>query len=173
MFALRLDGDAPISSSRIREHLAAGEIAAANRLLGGPYLAIGRVVEGDRRGRTIGFPTANIDVDAGMIPRHGVYAGWLTVLDGGGNARAAALVGQRMPAAISLGINYTVGGDSLRVEAFVIDGAGLDLYDARVALDLVDWRRPMLDFGSVEALTEALAEDVAWCREALGMPAPA
>lgn len=161
------------SSTWVRELLDGGKVREAAEVLGCEHRLRGTVVHGDKLGRTIGFPTANIDVDAGMIPRHGVYAGWLTVLDGGGNARAAALVGERMPAAISLGINYTVGGDSLRVEAFVIDGAGLDLYDARVALDLVDWRRPMLDFGSVEALTEALAEDVAWCREALGMPAPA
>ncbi|WP_296666366.1 riboflavin kinase, partial [Demequina sp.] len=71
------------------------------------------------------------------------------------------------PAAVSLGMNYTVGGTDLRVEAYVIDRTGLDLYDAHVALDLVEWRRPMLDYGSLDALVAALAEDVDWCRERL------
>ncbi|MDN4473607.1 bifunctional riboflavin kinase/FAD synthetase [Demequina zhanjiangensis] len=159
------------SSTWIRELLEDGRVGEATDVLGCEHRLRGTVVHGDKLGRTIGFPTANVSVDAGMIPRHGVYAGWLTVLDDGGNPKASARVGERMPAAISLGINYTVGGDSLRVEAFVIEGVGLDLYDARVALDLVAWRRPMLDFGSVEALTDALAEDVSWCRGALGMPA--
>ncbi|WNM26279.1 bifunctional riboflavin kinase/FAD synthetase [Demequina capsici] len=159
------------SSTWVRELLEDGRVHDAEDVLGCPHRLRGTVVHGDKLGRTIGFPTANIAVDAGMIPRHGVYAGWLTVLDGGGNPRAAERLGVRMPAAISLGINYTVGGDSLRVEAYVIDGVDLDLYDARVALDLVAWRRPMLDFGSVEALTDALAEDVAWSRDALGVPA--
>ncbi len=66
-------------------------------------------------------------------------------------------------------MNYTVGGTDLRIEAYVIDGEGLDLYDAEVALDLVEWRRPMLDFGSLDALIEALGEDVSWCRVALSI----
>ena len=60
-----------------------------------------------------------------------------------------------------------MGVEELRVEGFVIDASGLDLYGAEVALDLAQWRRPMLDFGSLEALIEALDEDVAWCRGVL------
>jgi riboflavin kinase/FMN adenylyltransferase len=68
---------------------------------------------------------------------------------------------------VSLGINYTVGGTDLRVESHLLDIEDLNLYGAIVALDFVDRRRDMLDFGSVEALVVALAEDVVWCREVL------
>lgn len=153
------------SSTWVRELLDAGDMRAAARVLGREHRLRGIVIHGDKRGRAIGFPTANLEHTAGMIPRHGVYAAYLTVLDARGNARAAELRGERLPAAVSLGMNYTVGGTDLRIEAYVIDRTGIDLYDAEVALDLVEWRRPMLDFGSVEALVAALREDVAWCRE--------
>lgn len=156
------------SSTWVRELLDKGDLVGAAEVLGAPHRVRGVVVHGDKLGREIGFPTANLEVTAGMIPRHGVYAAWLTVLDGNGNAQAAALVGERLPAAVSLGVNYTVGGTDLRVEAFVIDRDGLDLYGAEVALDLVEWRRPMLDFGSLDALIDALTADVAWCRTILG-----
>lgn len=152
------------SSTWVRELLDAGDMEAATEVLGREHRLRGVVVEGDKLGREIGFPTANLDVTGGMIPRHGVYAGWLTVLEGGAGDLP---VGERRAAAVSLGHNYTVGGTDLRVEAYVIDTTDIDLYGATVALDLVKWRRPMLDFGSVEALTTALVDDVAWCRDAL------
>lgn len=155
------------SSTWVRELLEAGDLPGACEVLGRPHRLRGTVIHGDALGRTIGFPTANLDVSAGMIPRHGVYAGWLTVLDARDNALAAPLVGVTMKAAVSLGHNYTVGGSDLRVEAFALDAVGIDIYDAEVALDLVQWRRPMLDFGSLEALTAALDEDVTWIREVL------
>ena len=155
------------SSTWVRELLDKGDLPAAAEVLGRPHRLRGRVVHGDKLGREIGFPTANIEVSAGMIPRHGVYAGWLAVVDARGNAAAAPLLGEALPAAVSLGFNYTVGGTDLRVEAFVIDGDGLDLYDTEVTLDLVAWRRPMLDFGGLEALVEALTEDVVWSRKVL------
>jgi len=163
------------SSTWVRELLDRGDLPAANEILGRPHRLRGTVVHGDKIGRTIGFPTANIDVADGMIPRHGVYAAWLTVVTPGpmvgtADATAAPLVGEPLPAAVSLGLNYTVGGTDLRVEAFVIDRKDLFLYDAEVTLDLVAWRRPMLDFGSIEALTEALSADVVWCREVLHLP---
>jgi len=154
------------SSTWVRELLDKGDLPGAAEVLGRPHRLRGTVVHGDKLGREIGFPTANIRVDAGMIPRHGVYAGWLTVVASADPA-AAALVGEPLPAAVSLGLNYTVGGTDLRVEAFVIDRQGLPLYDAEVTLDLIAWRRPMLDFGSLEALVVALGEDVEWCRSVL------
>ncbi len=159
------------SSTWVRELLDAGDLPGANEVLGREHRVRGTVIHGDKRGREIGFPTANLDHTAGMIPRHGVYAGWLTVLDARGNAHAEAVAGRRLPAAISLGMNYTVGGTDLRIEAYVIDRDDLDLYDAEVALDLVEWRRPMLDFGSLDALVTALGEDVDWCREVLAVRA--
>ncbi|MGC4175834.1 bifunctional riboflavin kinase/FAD synthetase [Demequina sp.] len=155
------------SSTWVRELLEKGDLPSAAEVLGRPHRLRGRVVHGDKLGREIGFPTANIDVSAGMIPRHGVYAGWLTVVDARGSAGAEALVGERLPAAVSLGLNYTVGGTDLRVEAFIIDRTGLPLYDTEVTLDLVKWRRPMLDFGGLDALVAALTEDVEWCRSVL------
>lgn len=160
------------SSTWVRELLEAGDLAGAADVLGRPHRLRGIVVHGDALGRQIGFPTANLAVSAGYIPRHGVYAAWLTLSDAGGNARAEHLVGERLPAAVSLGINYTVGTEGLRIEAHVIDREGLDLYDAQASLDLVAWRRPMLDFGGLDGLIAALAEDVQWCREVLGLPQP-
>lgn len=157
------------SSTWVRELLEAGDLPAARDVLGRPHRLRGTVIHGDALGRTIGFPTANLDVIGGMIPRHGVYAGWLTVLDARDNPLARSLVGQRMKAAVSLGHNYTVGGADLRVEAFALDAVGIDIYDTEVALDLERWRRPMLDFGSMEALTVGLDEDVAWTREVLSL----
>ncbi|WP_062377255.1 bifunctional riboflavin kinase/FAD synthetase [Demequina pelophila] len=156
------------SSTWVRELLDSGDLRGATAVLGREHRVRGTVIHGDARGREIGFPTANLDVESGMIPRHGVYGGWLTVLDPRSNGACASLVGHRMPAAISLGMNYTVGGTDLRVEAYVLDRDDLDLYGAEVALDLVEWRRPMLDFGSLDALIDALDEDVAWTRAAVG-----
>ena len=155
------------SSTWVRELLDKGDLPGAAEVLGRPHRLRGRVVHGDKLGRQIGFPTANIEVSAGMIPRHGVYAGWLTVLDASHNEAASSLVAEPLPAAVSVGLNYTVGGTDLRVEAFIIDRTGLDLYDTEVTLDLVAWRRPMLDFGSLDALVTALGEDVDWSRAAL------
>jgi riboflavin kinase/FMN adenylyltransferase len=155
------------SSTWVRELLEAGDLPGAADVLGRDHRLRGTIIHGDALGRTIGFPTANLDITAGMIPRHGVYAGWLTVLDARDNPLARDLQGTPMKAAVSLGHNYTVGGSDLRVEAFVLDAVGIDIYDTEVALDLVIWRRPMLDFGSLEALTAALDEDVIWTREVL------
>lgn len=157
------------SSTWVRELLDQGDLRAAAEILGAHHRLRGTVIHGEKLGRKMGFPTANLDVYAGFIPRHGVYAGWLQVVDPGDNAAAAALVGQRLPAAVSLGINYTVGTEDLRVEAYVLDYEDLDLYGARVALDLVEWRRPMLDFGGIDGLVAALHEDVAWCRQVLNV----
>lgn len=154
------------SSTWVRELLEDGRMEDASQVLGRPHRLRGTVVDGDKLGRTIGFPTANLEVDSGMIPRHGVYAGWLTVERPGHGARATP-AGDRLPAAISIGFNYTVGVEELRVEGYVIDGHDLDLYGAEVAFDLERWRRPMLDFGSLDALIAALADDVAWCRDVL------
>ncbi|MFN3867209.1 MAG: riboflavin kinase, partial [Demequina sp.] len=155
------------SSTWVRELLEDGRMSEAETVLGRPHRLRGVVVDGAKLGREIGFPTANLDVTGGMVPRHGVYAGWMTVLDPHGDERAGAPTGERLATAVSIGINYTVGAQSLRVEGFALDRSGLDLYGVEMALDLVAWRRPMLDFGSLDGLKDALAADVAWCREVL------
>ncbi len=164
-----LEGTRRWSSTWVRELLEAGDMRGAAEVLGRPHRLRGRVVHGDEIGRQIGFPTANLAVEGGYIPRHGVYAGWLQVVDARGGEGASPWLAVPLPSAVSLGINYTVGGTELRVEAHVIDHAGLDLYGAQVVLDLIEWRRPMFDFGGMDALIQALAEDVEWCREVLDL----
>lgn len=157
------------SSTWVREALESGDLEAARAVLGRHHRLRGPVVHGDARGRDIGFPTANLGDPQGYIPRHGVYAGWLEVTDASDCPPAAGLVGERFPAAISIGINYTVGSQELRVEAHVLDRTDLHLYGAEVALDLVEWSRPMLDFGTMDALIDALRDDVAWSRGVLNL----
>jgi len=155
------------SSTWVRELIEAGDVAGAARVLGRPHRLRGEVVSGDALGREIGFPTANLDVYAGMIPAHGVYAGTFTIVDPGPSADAATLVGEPLDAAVSVGVNSTVGATTVSVEAHLIDVTGVDLYGARGALDFIERRRDMVTFDGIEALKEALAEDVVWCREVL------
>ena len=157
------------SSTWVRELLEEGDLRGAAEILGAPHRLRGIVVHGDKRGREIGYPTANLDVHAGYVPRHGVYAGFLTVTDAKDNVAARQWEGMALPAAISLGFNYTVDSEGLRIEAHVIDRFDLELYGTEVALDLIEWRRPMLDFGGLARLITALGEDVAWCREVLNL----
>jgi riboflavin kinase/FMN adenylyltransferase len=155
------------SSTWVRELLEAGHVAEAATILGREHRVRGVVIHGDALGRTIGFPTANLKVSAGMIPGSGVYAGWLTIVEPGESVDGAAFLGSRFAAAVSLGVNLTVGGRDLRVEAHLPDAPDFDIYGAEVALDFVDRRRGMLDFGSLDALKVGLAEDVVWVKQVL------
>ncbi|MGH8866686.1 MAG: bifunctional riboflavin kinase/FAD synthetase [Actinomycetes bacterium] len=159
--AVPLAGDEPRwSSTRVRAALDVGDVQAAADVLGRPHRVEGRVVVGDRRGRDLGYPTANLAVarDA-AVPAHGVYAGWL-VHDG-----------RRLPAAISIGTNPTFSGTQTRVEAYVLDRDDLDLYGAEVGLDVTARLRDTVRFDSVEALLAQMAEDVRRTREVLvGQP---
>jgi riboflavin kinase/FMN adenylyltransferase len=137
------------SSSWIRARIAAGDVESAAEALGRPHRLEGRVVHGDHRGRELGYPTANLELPPALaVPADGVYAGWL---DG-------------MPAAISVGTNPTFGSADRRVEAYVIDQAGLDLYGQVVALDFVTRLRPMVTFDGIDALIAQMAVDVAQSR---------
>lgn len=148
------------SSTYVRTCLAAGDVEGAAEALGRPYSVIGEVVRGDRRGRELGYPTANLGDPGVLVPADGVYAGWLCVLD--------ELNTHPMPAAISIGTNPTFAGERhRRVEAYVLDQAGLDLYDRRVEVSFVAHIREVLRFDGVEELLEAMADDVARTRELL------
>lgn len=150
------DADGAWSSTRIRESIAAGDLRSAAAILGRPHRLEGVVVRGDRRGRELGYPTANVDVPSGMaIPPDGVYAGWLIV------------AGEPLPAAISIGTNPQFAGTDRRVEAYVIGREDLDLYDAVVAVDLLERLRGQQVFDSVEALVAQMGRDVAAARAAL------
>jgi len=150
------------SSTWVREALAAGDVETAARVLGRPHLVRGEVVHGARRGRQLGYPTANLDTDdIGVVPRDGVYAGWLT--DGG----------IRYPAAISVGTNPTFDGSKRSVEAHVLGRHDLDLYDHVVTVEFTHWIRPMVAFAGVDALLERMADDVQQCARLLGVAPPA
>jgi riboflavin kinase / FMN adenylyltransferase len=160
-----VDDDAvTISSTYIRACVAAGDMASAGRALGRPHRVDGVVVRGDRRGRDMGYPTANVESPAfTAIPADGVYAGHLVTRDPRSGASR-----ERFPAAISVGSNPTFQGSRRSVEAFVLDYDG-DLYGEHVGVEFVERLRPMIAFPDVEALLEAMAKDVSDTRQILGM----
>ena len=140
-----------ISSSRVREHVHAGEIERAASLLGRPPEVEGIVVRGDGRGRALGFPTANLDVPDGLlVPPDGVFAGWT-------RGRLAA---------VSIGTNPHFDGVERRVEAHLLDFDG-DLYGERLVLEIWAPLREQRRFGSLEELVAAIGEDVERVRAAV------
>jgi len=139
-----------VSSQRIRQLVAAGELGAAARLLGRPVEVEGVVHEGDRRGRLLGFPTANLGVaDEMLVPPYGIYAG--------------ATRGHR--AAISIGVNPHFGGGERRLEAFLLDYEG-DLYGERLVVELWARLREERAFTDEAALVTQIVQDVAEARKA-------
>jgi riboflavin kinase / FMN adenylyltransferase len=131
--------------------VAAGELAEAARVLGGPFEVEGVVVKGDRRGKALGFRTANLEVASDqLLPPKGIYAG--------------AALGHR--AAISIGVNPHYGGTTLRVEAHLLDFDG-DLYGERLVLELWERLRDERAFAGEAELIEAIAADVEATRRAV------
>ncbi|GAA5033587.1 bifunctional riboflavin kinase/FAD synthetase [Microbacterium fluvii] len=159
------DAGRRVSSTWIRELLTAGDVADAGKLLGRPASVWGEVVHGLKRGRELGFPTANLSADLeGFVPADGVYAGWLVDEGSADGLRP----GIRYPAAISVGTNPTFDDVPARqVEAYVLDETGLDLYGHRVELQFTDRVRGMVAFEGVDALVRQIADDVEKVREAL------
>ena len=152
------DGEVTISSTYIRACVAAGDMVSAARALGRPHRVDGVVVRGDRRGRELGYPTANVETPPyTAIPADGVYAGHLVMR----NASGAS--GRRFPSAISVGTNPTFQGSRRTVEAFLLDWEG-DLYGDHVGVEFLSRLRPMLAFSGVDDLVEAMARDVAETR---------
>ena len=153
-----------VSSSAIREALGRGKVERAAEWLGRDHRVKGVVQVGDQRGRSLGFPTANLPVPPEVArPADGVYAGWLTRADE---------PGRRYPAAISVGTNPTFHGHEVRVEAHVLGRDDLDLYGVEIAVDFTTRLRGMVRFDGVDALVAQLRDDVAASRRALGL-APA
>lgn len=138
-----------ISSSRIRNLVLEGKVEEARELLSRPHRLDGVVVHGEKRGREIGYPTANLGkINGQTIPADGIYAGWLTV---GINY---------WPAAISIGTNPTFEGDRGRqVEAYALDQQGLDLYDKAASIEFGWYIRPTLKFDGLEPLLEQMKKD--------------
>ena len=162
LVAVEGDGGGTIySSTRIRELLAEGDVTKAARLLGRPHEVRGIVTEGDRRGRTLGFPTANLTVPSEIcLPADGIYAGTFVADDG-----------VSRPAAISLGRRPTFydHADMSLLEAYVLDFDG-DLYGQQAGVRFVERLRGEQRFDSVDALVEQMSRDVEATRRAIAGP---
>lgn len=144
-----------ISSTAIRHALAEGDVRWAAKALGRPYRLPGTVVHGSGRGKGMGYPTANLNPPAEVcVPGAGIYAGY--TVD----------AGRKRPSAISVGTNPTFGQNPLSVESFVIDFEG-DLYGREVEFEFTARLRDHIAFPSVEALNDAIADDVAQARSIL------
>lgn len=149
------EGGFPIKSTRIRQDLLEGKVEEAARLLGRPYALHGRVVRGDERGRTIGFPTINLEPSPRkLVPGHGVYAAQVHVGDGTWGGM------------LNIGVRPTFKGMSRTIETYLFDFSG-DLYGREVRLDILRRVREERRFPSVEALIEQLKQDEQTCREIL------
>ena len=145
-----------VSSSRIRQALQDGDLETATTCLGRPYSVSGTVVRGRQLGKTIGFPTANLDVWAQQVlPANGVYA-------------ALALYGaDRYTAPTNIGVRPTTDGTSLTVEAFLLDFSG-DLYGETLTLSFFERIRDEQRFSGVDALVAQIERDVAQVKDILG-----
>jgi riboflavin kinase/FMN adenylyltransferase len=152
---LQEDRGSTISSSRIRNLIIDGQIERANELLTRNFYLKGPVIHGEKRGREIGYPTANIGLTSlATIPADGVYAGWLSV---GAN---------RWPAAISIGTNPTFPGVRGRqVEAYALDQVGLELYDQEGKIEFGYRLRDTLKFDGLAPLLEQMKKDCDKARE--------
>jgi len=144
-----------ITSTRIRDALMLGNVGEAQALLGRPYRITGEVIHGDARGRMIGFPTANIDVwESQVLPSHGVYAGY------------AAIDNQRFMAVTNIGVRPTFEGQTVRIEAHILDFAQ-EVYGENIAFEFVEKLRGEKKFNGLEELIAQIREDVALTRTIL------
>lgn len=141
-------GAAIVSSTLIRETLAAGDVRGATQLLGRPYDISGVVASGAGRGRTLGYPTANLQQVETLLPGDGVYAAWCVVS------------GDRIPAAVSIGPNPTFAEGERKVEAHLL-GFTENLYGVQINLQFVDRLRSLRAFESAAQLQQQLEQDVA------------
>jgi riboflavin kinase/FMN adenylyltransferase len=153
---LQLEG-AAVTSTRIRELLARGEVAGAARLLGRRYGLEATVVTGEGMGRQLGFPTANLRLhDEKLVPAHGIYAVWVRYE---GEA-------QRRPGAMSIGVRPTFGGKVPTLEVHVLDWSG-DLVGRSLEVEFDSWLREERRFDGADPLIEAMREDVSTVRQRL------
>ncbi len=153
---LLLDG-LLVKSRMIRQRLNDGEVSVSNHLLGRTFSLAGPVVTGDKRGRTLGFPTANVNVSKTMAhPADGIYATW------------ALVDGERRPSATSIGVRPTFGLTERLVEVYILDFDG-DLYGRELEVEFVDKLRDQETFSSLDALVEQINRDVANTRETLAI----
>ncbi|MDJ0789634.1 MAG: bifunctional riboflavin kinase/FAD synthetase [Myxococcota bacterium] len=160
-------GDRDVNSTRIRELLAAADVEQAAELLARPYTVRGAVTEGDRRGRTIGFPTLNLATENEILPARGVYAGRVRFLDEAPEVGAPAQ-GSIWPAVTNVGKRPTFKrDDAVLAEAHLLDFEG-DAYGRRIEITFEHFLRAEQTFDGVEALRHQIGLDADAAREALG-----
>jgi riboflavin kinase/FMN adenylyltransferase len=150
-------GALPVSSSRVRDALKAGDCEVATKLMTRPFAIRGIVQHGDKRGRAIGYPTANLELGSYLRPRYGIYAVTGKVLE----------TGEVLKGAASLGIRPQFEPAREWLETYFFDFAG-DLYGREIEVALHRFLRPEAKFDSVEALTAQMAEDCARAKALLG-----
>jgi riboflavin kinase/FMN adenylyltransferase len=145
-----------VSSTRIREAIRSGDVDAAGQMLGQPYAVCGRIVEGDRIGQQLGFPTANLDVTNLVLPPNGVYAGF------------TKLEGKIFRVALNIGLRPTLASATpqLRVEAHLLDFSG-DLYGAELEVEIGSKLRDERKFSSTDELRDQITKDVVAVRAAV------
>ncbi|HET8919531.1 MAG TPA: bifunctional riboflavin kinase/FAD synthetase [Xanthobacteraceae bacterium] len=149
-----LDGGRPVSSGPIRAALAAGRLDDAAELLGYPWFVSGTVIHGDKRGRELGFPTANLQVDPACALRHGIYA------------VRTAVAGRRHDGVASFGRRPMFDTGAVLLEIFLFDFSG-DLYGANIDVAFMAWLRDEATFASAKDLVRQMKEDSRLAREAL------
>ena len=146
-----------ISSSWARESVVSGQLDHAARIMGRHFQLAGEVVQGDQRGRELGYPTANINASPTVLPKPGVYAAWATLPDG-----------SRKAAAVNLGIRPTFDGTNPTIEAHILEFEG-DLYGEELFLSLVSFVRPETKFGNAKQLKLQIRRDLVEVKRALGL----
>ena len=156
-----MDGGRPVSSSRIRDALKAGECEEAARLMTRPFAIRGEVIHGDKRGREIGYPTANMELGPYLRPRFGIYAVTGRVL----------ATGEELKGAASLGVRPMFDPPQELLEPHFFDFSG-DLYGQEVEVALVRFLRPEMKFDSLEALQAQMAQDCQEARTLLSSSSP-
>lgn len=158
------EGVRALSSTALREAIVQGDVGEAAEIMGRLHRVSGEVVHGYKRGRDLGYPTANLSPDSeGLVPADGVYAGWLERPE-----LPADHPDRRLPAAISVGTNPTFEDVERSVEAYVLDRDDLELYGEVVRVEFVRRLRDNLRFESIEELLEQMAADVDQTRALLG-----
>lgn len=155
-------GQETVSSSLIREHINSGDMAGAAALLGRPHSVDGTVIHGQKRGRKLGFPTANIDFPDMILPPKGAYATWVRIMPDPDLRMAMT----------NLGTNPTFGGEALSLESHLLDFSG-DLYGRTVRVHFMDRLRGEIVFKGTQSLAEGLTRDAAATRAILEREKPA
>jgi riboflavin kinase/FMN adenylyltransferase len=148
-----VDGEV-VSSTRIRELIARGDIREANRMLGSNFFMLGKVIHGHARGKGLGFPTANLEITQDLYPNEGVYAATVMVDE------------RRYDGVVNIGTNPTFGDEQLAVEVFLFAYQG-DLYGKELQVALVDKLRDEQTFPSPELLVRQIEQDIQMAKEIL------